>query len=210
MKKLSVYFLNGVLLIAPLAATAYLIAVVFNKIDRLGAHFLSQLDQRIPGLGFLSVVIFITLVGFLANIWFSRKLIRRLEGMLRKTPVVKSIYGIIKDTMASFMGEKRSFDTVVLVNTGAGGRRLGFLTVKEPVFNTADGKNYLGVYFPQSMQFAGDLFFYPAGDLEVVDMPPETALRIILSAGMAGKEQERPEGNKSGTAIKALQPSAVE
>lgn len=210
MKKLSLYFLNGLLLIAPLAATAYLIAVLFNKIDQLGAQFLSQLDQRIPGLGFLSVIIFITLVGFLANIWFSRKLIHRLEALLRKTPVVKSIYGIIKDTLASFIGEKRSFDTVVLVNTGGGGKRLGFLTVKEPVFNAAEGKNYLGVYFPQSMQFAGDLFFYPEEDLLVVDMPAETALRIILSAGMAGKDHEPQPADGTARTAESFKPSPVE
>lgn len=206
MKKISMYFLNGLLIIAPLAATAYLIAVIFNKIDILGAHFLTRLDQRIPGLGFISVMVLITLIGFLANIWVSKKLIRMLESLLGKTPVVKSIYGVLKDTLASFIGEKKSFDTVVLVNTGGGGRRLGFLTVKEPVFNAVDRRPYLGVYFPQSMQFAGDLFFYPANELEIVDIPPETALRIILSAGMAGKDNE-PAENLTGSALKTFQPT---
>lgn len=206
MKKISMYFLNGLLIIAPLAATAYLIAVIFNKIDILGAHFLTRLDQRIPGLGFISVMVLITLIGFLANIWVSKKLIRMVESLLGKTPVVKSIYGVLKDTLASFIGEKKSFDTVVLVNTGGGGRRLGFLTVKEPVFNAVDRRPYLGVYFPQSMQFAGDLFFYPLNELEIVDMPPETALRIILSAGMAGKDNETAE-NLSGSALNTFQPT---
>jgi uncharacterized membrane protein len=109
------------------------------------------------------------------------------ERLIERIPVVKGLYGILRDTIQSFFGEQKSFDTVVFVRIGES-RRLGFLTVKKPCFQTQDGKRYVGVYFPQSLQVSGDLHWYEESQIDVLDMEVDEALQLILSAGVAGKK----------------------
>lgn len=183
-RRLTVMFTGGLLVILPLAGTIYLLRYVYELINGWGIALLPE-EVRFPGLGLLVVVGFVLLVGFLARLWLTRKMFEVLEELIQRLPLVKGIYGTLKDTIQSLLGEKKSFDTVVFVSV-AGTKRIGFLTVKEPCFKTADGKEYVGVYFPQSMQFAGDLHWFERKDVEVLDLSVDEALRIVLSAGVSG------------------------
>lgn len=191
-KQLSIYFLNGLLVILPIAGTIYLLNYVYQLVNGWGTSLLPSggpawlLD--IPGLGLGLIILFVILIGFLARLWITKKLLEMVETIIRRVPLVKGIYNTLKDTISSFIGEKRAFDTVVFV-TVAGSKRMGFLTVKEPCFRTADGKEYVGVYFPQSMQFAGDLHWFERSEVEVLDLSVDEALQMILSAGVAGSSK---------------------
>ncbi|MBD1371023.1 DUF502 domain-containing protein [Hazenella sp. IB182357] len=188
MKRLSLYFFNGLLVILPLALTIYLLHYFFNLINGWGVYWLGSFpDQwKFPGIGMITIILFVLFVGFLTRIWVTKKLIDWIEGLIGRVPLVKSLFQPLKDTITSLFGEKKSFDTVVLVPL-ADSKRLGFLTVKTPIFNTHDGKEYVGVYFPQSMQFAGDLHWYLREQVEVIDITVDEALRILISAGVAKK-----------------------
>ncbi|MDN4593427.1 DUF502 domain-containing protein [Polycladomyces subterraneus] len=187
MKRLTVYFLNGLLVVLPLAGTVYLLRYVYQLLNGWGMIWLPD-RLEFPGLGVLVVIGFVLLVGFLARLWVTKKLLDWMESIIQRLPLIKGIYSTLKDTIHSFFGEKKSFDTVVFV-TVAGTKRIGFLTVKEPCFTTRDGKEYVGVYFPQSLQFAGDLHWFERSEIEVLDLPVDEALRMVLSAGVAGKSK---------------------
>jgi uncharacterized membrane protein len=184
-KRLTVYFLNGLLVVLPLAGTVYLLRYVYQLLNGWGMFWLPE-RFAFPGMGVVVVIGFVLLVGFLARLWVTKKLLEWMESIIQRLPLIKGIYGTLKDTIHSFLGEKKSFDTVVFV-TVAGTKRIGFLTVKEPCFTTRDGKEYVGVYFPQSLQFAGDLHWFERSEIEVLDLPVDVALRMVLSAGVAGK-----------------------
>ncbi|MBA4492940.1 DUF502 domain-containing protein [Paenactinomyces guangxiensis] len=189
MKRLSIYFFNGLLVILPIAGTLYLLNYIYQLINGWGKFWLAKLklEWYFPGMGIIAVLLLVLLVGFCARLWITRKLLETLEAVIERIPLVKGLYGTLKDTIHSFIGEKKSFDTVVFV-TVADSKRIGFLTVKEPVFTTQDGKEYVGVYFPQSMQFAGDLHWFERERVEKLDMSVDEALRMVLSAGVAGKK----------------------
>lgn len=182
-RRLTLMFTSGLLVILPLAGTVYLLRYVYQLINGWGLALLPE-DIRFPGLGLLVVVGLVLFIGFLARIWLTRKVFDFVDRLIQRLPFIKGVYGTLKDTIHSLFGEKKSFDTVVFVPV-AGTRRIGFLTVKEPCFKTADGKEYVGVYLPQSMQFAGDLHWFEREEIEVLDLSVDEAMRIILSAGVS-------------------------
>ncbi|MFD1423642.1 MULTISPECIES: DUF502 domain-containing protein [Laceyella] len=183
-KRLSIYFLNGLLVFLPIALTVYLVRYIYQLLNNLGMNWAEKvLPWSFPGMGLLFVIALILVIGFLTKLWLTKKLFDMIEAILDKIPLVRDLYGTLKDTIHSFIGEKKSFDTVVFVHLG-GSRKLGFLTVKAPVFRTADGKEYVGVYFPQSYQFSGDLHWYEREQVEELDMSVDDALRLIISGGV--------------------------
>jgi len=189
MRRLSLYFFNGLLVLLPIAGTVYLLHYLYRLLNELGLWLLDRLpvDFRFPGMGLLFVVGFVLLVGMIGKLWIARKLLLGLEAFIERIPLVKGFYGTLKDTIHSFIGEKKSFDTVVFVDV-ADSKRIGFLTVKTPVFTTKDGKEYVGVYFPQSYQFAGDLHWFERERIEVLDLSVDEALKMVLSGGVAGQK----------------------
>lgn len=201
MRRISIYFLNGLLVVLPLAGTIYLLNYAFQLINSLGLTWLFKViptEWKFPGMGLLAVVLFILLIGFFARLWLTRKFLELVEWIIWKIPLVKGLYSTLKDTIHSFLGEQKSFDTVVFVPV-AGTKRMGFLTVKEPRFTTKDGQEYVGVYFPQSLQFSGDLHWYKKEEIEVLDLNVDEALQLILSGGIAGNKSSTPQDKQDGT-----------
>jgi len=190
MKRFSLYFFNGLLVILPIAGTIYLLHYAYQLLNGWGLKWLYRfipLKWQFPGMGLLAVLLLILLTGFIAQLWVTKKLLALMEFIIGKIPLVKGLYHTLKDAIHSILGEKKSFDTVVFVDV-AGTKRMGFLTVKEPRFVTKDGQEYVGVYFPQSLQFAGDLHWYRKEDIEILDIDVDEALQLILSGGVAGKK----------------------
>lgn len=177
--------MNGLLIILPAMITFLFLRYIYRVMNQWGVYWLHIPPKwQFPGLGLVLIIILIILVGVLTQLWVARKLIRKVEDFVERIPLVKELYVTLKDTLHAILGEKKSFDTVVLVSTGTC-KRMGFLTVKEPIFKTSDNKEYLGVYFPQSMQIAGDLYWAEKENIEFLSISVEEALRTILSAGVA-------------------------
>ncbi|NOZ69372.1 MAG: DUF502 domain-containing protein, partial [Deferribacteres bacterium] len=103
MKRLTRYFLEGLLVLIPLVATIYVIYAVFTKID-------SIFRFEMPGLGFLVTILTITLVGFISSNFITSWLVRLVEKLFSKLPLVKMIYTSVKDLIGAFVGDKKSFD----------------------------------------------------------------------------------------------------
>ena len=108
MKRLSQYFLRGLLFLVPLVVTLYVIYWVFIKIDGV-------LNLPVPGLGFIVTIVFITLVGFGASNFLTRNLVHLVDRIFARLPLVKMIYTAIKDLVNAFVGDKKSFNRPVQV-----------------------------------------------------------------------------------------------
>lgn len=189
MKKLSIYFVKGLLVLLPLLGTFYILAFIYSKIAGIGNAILFPLVGReLPGIDFVFVVAAVCLVGLIANWWISKKILALIEDFIYKMPGVKNIYTTIKDALKSLVGDKKKFDTVVLVSLNDRAYRLGFLTVKEALFKDESGRELVGVYFPQTLQVAGDLYWVPKESVTVVDIPVDQALKLIISGGASGTE----------------------
>src|SRR5205085_10640047 len=108
MSRLLNYFFRGLVLVAPIGVTIYVVFVIFTRID-------GWLGLSVPGLGFLVTVGIITLVGFLASTFVTRGLFTLFERALNRLPFVRLVYSSTRDLLDAFVGEKRRFDRPVLV-----------------------------------------------------------------------------------------------
>jgi uncharacterized membrane protein len=189
MKKLAKYFLQGVLILLPIVLTVYIVVLVFNLTDNiLGQYYFIFLGIEIPGLGLLTTIVLITLVGMLGNWFVSRRLIEYIDRLFGSMPLVKMVYGIIKDTINAVVGSRSSFSKVVTVRMPGNEqiKLLGFITAEE--IEWLNTKDYVAVYLLQSMQWAGFTVLVPKDYIEVLDVSADRALQFIVSAGMTGSQ----------------------
>jgi uncharacterized membrane protein len=127
MGRLLKYFVRGLVVLAPLVLTVWLTVEVFRQIDGwLGGLF----GFTIPGAGVLVTLAVITLFGFLASNLLARTLLGAVESILARLPFVRLLYGSTRDLLNAFVGERRRFDTPVLVTLSPDGniKALGFVT----------------------------------------------------------------------------------
>jgi uncharacterized membrane protein len=177
MSRLLNYFFKGVVLLAPLAFTVYVCVRVFATID-------GWLGIPIPGVGFVVTVVLITLFGFLASSFLTRRMLSMVEGVLERLPFVRLLYSSTKDLLNAFVGEKRRFDKPVLVAPFASGeaRALGFVT--QDTLATMGMREHVAVYLPQSYNFAGSLLIFPTSAVTPLDAESADVMAFIVSGGV--------------------------
>jgi len=187
MKRLAKYFFQGILFILPAALTIYIVVAVFQLTDSLLGRYFVALGVDIPGLGLLTSMVLITVVGLLGNWFVSRRLLDYIDTLFGRVPLVKSIYTIIKDTMNALVGNRSSFTKAVMIGLPGDERIkvLGFITAEE--LATFGLRDYVAVYVLQSMQWAGITLLVPRSRVELLDVSPERALQFIVSAGITGR-----------------------
>jgi uncharacterized membrane protein len=192
MSRLLNYFFKGVVLLAPLAFTVYVCVRVFATID-------GWLGIPIPGVGFVATVALITLFGFLASSFITRRTLSAVEGVLERLPFVRLLYSSTRDLLNAFVGEKRRFDKPVLVALYPGGvaRAIGFVT-QESLASMAL-LDQVTVYLPQSYNFAGQLLIFPTDAVTPLDAESADVMAFIVSGGVTP-----PPVSRSRVAPRAL------
>ncbi|MFI8577412.1 DUF502 domain-containing protein [Rossellomorea aquimaris] len=186
-------FINGVLTIVPIGLVAYVVYKMFLFLDGLLGNVLKPyLDENyIPGIGLLATIVLLTMLGWLSTKFFTGTIIRIVDILLQKIPFVKTIYSVIKDTIHSFLGEKKSFSKVALVKMpGTTMKCLGFITTENLTDLHNDLQDHVAVYVPQTFQVAGVTFLIPKSDIEILDIKSEEAMKFILSGGMTTKQEK--------------------
>ena len=108
MRTLTRSFAQGLLVLAPVAITVWVVVFTVTTLDR-------WLNARIPGLGIVIAAAGITLIGYLAGNVVGDKLISRLEAGMRRVPLVRILYNSLRDLFGAFVGSKRKFDKPVAV-----------------------------------------------------------------------------------------------
>jgi len=178
-------FLQGILILSPIAVTAYIIYAVFDSIDTL-------IPSLPRGLGFLLVIGVVTTIGYLGTrLFIGRMVIDGFDYLLQNTPGIKFIYSSIKDVMDSFMGDKKRFNTPVWVCTNRDPEiwRIGFLTQKDLAFVGMTGK--VSVYLPHSYAISGWVIVVEATNVKpVTKMNSAEAMKFAVSGGITSSVEE--------------------
>ncbi len=179
MKKLARYFFEGLIILVPIAASLYIVYLIFIKIDGL-------LKLPIPGIGFLITIVLITFIGFLASNFFTKKIFQFLEKVFTRLPLIKLLYSSIKDLVGAFVGEKKSFNKPVLVTVTDGSelKVLGFVTRESLEFIGLT--DHVAVYFPQSYNFAGNLVIVPTSQIKPLETDSSEVMAFLVSGGVSG------------------------
>ena len=186
MNKLIRYFLQGLLLISPLAITIYAIYVSFEFIDGLLIQYLTDLiGFKIPGLGLIIILTFITLIGIIGSSILLEPLLNSLDKIISQAPLVKIIYTSIKDFMSAFVGKDKKFTEPVLVRLSQDFdmERLGFIT-QHDLTGLGISAEKVAVYLPHSYTFSGNLVIVPSANITALNANSTEVMKFIVTAGV--------------------------
>lgn len=173
------YFIHGVLIIAPVALTMFVLRWVFRQVDGILQPYVV-----VPGLGFVIVLASVLFVGWIGSFFLMRRLFVLFDRWLEYTPGVSFIYSSIRDFFDAFIGEKRRFTKAVLVNVFADEVWLvGFLT-DEDLTNLNLDAAYVSVYVPQAYNVAGQLYLVKRERIRQLDhIPSADVMKYAVSGG---------------------------
>ncbi|HEX6956710.1 MAG TPA: DUF502 domain-containing protein [Ferrovibrio sp.] len=193
------YFLAGIIVTAPIGLTIYLVVITIEAIDRnvqnlIPAGYEPQrfipyhLPYGIPGLGMLVAVVLLTLIGFLATNFLGRTLLRLGEGLVARMPVVRGIYGALKQIFETVFSQSgQSFRQVALVPwPSAGSWTIAFVTnYVQGEVGAALGEDLVTVYVPTTPNPTGGyMTYYRRRDITILSMSVDEAMKLIISCGV--------------------------
>ena len=193
------YFLTGIIVTAPIAITFAVAMWVINWIDSKVVPLIpssynpqgllqTYTGVHIPGIGLIVVLIGLTVIGFLAAGLLGRFIVRVGENILNRMPIIRSIYGALKQIFETILrSSSRSFREVALIEYPRRGIwAIGFITTKTTGEVRSEIKeDVVNVFLPTTPNpTSGFLLFVPRKDLIVLDMGVEEAIKMIVSAGI--------------------------
>lgn len=187
--------MRGVFFITPFVATLFLILSVVEWVNeklndapfRGGALavFILCLLGGIAVIGYVGSSLVVKPIGFL------------IESYIKKVPVIGFIYTSLKDVVEAFMGEKKKFDTPIIVKVRGDEDlyRPGFITQKDLANLGLEGR--VAVYLPHSYAFSGQVFIVDKSRVEPLNVSGSDMMKFIVSGGVGGmelKESTKKEG----------------
>ena len=180
-------FVAGFFVTVPLFISVAALIWIFNVVDGATTPLYDRLlGRRIPGLGTISTVAVIVLVGAIARNVIGRRILARGEGWLLKVPVFKTIYSPVKQLIAAFSPDNESsFKRVVLVEDPRRGYAIGFQTREFIVDRGRRPEPLLAVYVPTNKLYLGDVLIVERARALFPDISVEDGIRIVLTGGMA-------------------------
>ena len=182
-------FIAGFFVTVPLFISVAALIWIFGVVDGLTTPLYDRLiGRRIPGLGTVSTVAFIVLVGAFATNVIGKRFFQRTEGYLLRVPVFRTIYSPVKQLVAAFSPDNAyGFKRVVLIEDAKRGYALGFLTKEFTVDRGGPGATVamVAVYVPTNQVYLGDIVICERERIMFPDISVEEGIRIFLTGGMA-------------------------
>lgn len=186
MKKIVIYFVQGLLITVPVAITGF---VVYKLIDMVGSFFTefgTIVSPVVDPFIIIAIAIgIILLAGVLGSSIILRPLFNVFDNALEHTPFIKTIYTAIKDLLSAFVGSKKRFNKPVLVtiNKENNIQQLGFIT-QQDLSELKLKEGVVAVYMPMSYSFSGNLLIVPASSVTPVDASSAEVMKFIVSGGV--------------------------
>jgi uncharacterized membrane protein len=184
-------FLQGLILLSPIAITGYLLVTVFVNVDSLVPY--------VPrGIGFLIIISAITVIGYLGTRFFIGKwLFDSFSFLMEHTPGVKYVYSSIRDVIKSFVGDKKRFNKPVWVCVGYEPEiwRIGFMTQRDMTHLGMD--NMIAVYLPHAYAISGWVIVTHNKNIKPIkDMTAGEAMKFAVSGGVTTIEDDENHAKK--------------
>ncbi|MGA0705793.1 MAG: DUF502 domain-containing protein [Steroidobacteraceae bacterium] len=189
--KLRNALLRGLVVVLPVTLTTWLLWWIGSSLETLlrwPLELLLPVGIYRPGMGIAASLVVLVTAGLLVNAFLVRRLFAAWERLMDRIPLVKSIYGAVRDFVQMLPADRRrELQRVVLVRVGDVSA-IGFVT-RDDASELGLGAGMEGsvaVYFPMSYQIGGYTLMVPRERLQPLDLPVETAMRVVLTGGMSG------------------------
>jgi uncharacterized membrane protein len=220
--KLRNYLVMGFIVLLPAIATLYVLQFLFSFIDRILGNFLTDvvklalgilpdeniqffgihLGERIPGVGFILMILILIGVGYATKSFAGKEAIRFTERAFKKVPIARSVYSTVQQVTTAFIQERTSFKKVVLVEYPRKGLyTMGFLTGESHGEVQEKTKHEcVNVFLPTTPNpTSGWLVLVPKEDVVLLEMTVEQGLKFIISGGVVvPRTQKYPILSSSG------------
>jgi len=189
-KYLSKTLLSGFITLLPIILTIYLLywlGISSEKVMGDALRYLLPENLYFPGLGMLTGIVIVFMVGLMMNAYLIRKLFSFGEQVLYRLPLIKPIYRAFRDFFDFFSPDKEGLGQVVSVTLN-GMELVGFVTQEDeqrlpPSFRDRDS---VLVYLPMSYMVGGYTLLVPRSELHPLQMSRDEAMRFVLTAGITG------------------------
>jgi uncharacterized membrane protein len=192
LRKLRNALVRGLVVVLPMALTVWLLWWIGASTETLLRNLIVLVvPERFyqPGMGIVAALALLLSAGVLVNAFIVRRFLAAWESMMDRIPIVKSVYGAFRDFMQLLPsgGQRRELQRVVLARF-SGAAAIGFVTRDDAAELGIDtiGADMVAVYFPLSYQIGGYTLLLPRTAVEPIDLPVETAMRLVLTGGMSG------------------------
>ncbi|AHE99429.1 DUF502 domain-containing protein [Thioalkalivibrio paradoxus] len=192
MKGFTRTFLTGLAAILPIAITVALLWWLGSTAESLLGGALQHLLPDVlyfPGLGLIIAIGLVFGIGVLLRAYLVQGLFAWLEAWMQRIPVVKTIYGVVRDMMNVVSGDiQKQFGSAVLVTLpGTDYRLVGFVTREnfDGLPEKLGSDDRIAVYLPMSYQIGGYTIMLPRDQVERLDLSLEDAMRYTLTAGVS-------------------------
>lgn len=205
-------FVTGLILVAPLAVTVFVLQFLFNRITAALRPLVREITPFLAGalnysgdivfisqiLAALVIAVAIALVGYLASMSVGQRLFGSFERGVQLLPLVRTIYFGVRQVSESLTEPTAGYDRVVLVEYPREGLfAIGFVTNEAPasISKTTDEELFT-VFLPHSPNpTAGSLVILPSDEIRELDMPVRRGLRLLVTTGLSVDDPETlPEG----------------
>jgi uncharacterized membrane protein len=180
-------FVTGFFVTVPLVVSIAALVWLFRQVDGfLGPLYAKWLGREVPGLGLVTILVGVLLIGVFASNVIGKRLFARAEYYLLRVPVFKTIYAPVRQLVVAFSPDNEyGFKRVVLVEDSARGFFLGFLTREFTVDRGNGPEALIAVYVPTNHLYLGDVLICPSERVSYPDITVEQGIRIFLTGGMA-------------------------
>jgi uncharacterized membrane protein len=183
------YFVAGLLVVTPLWGTYLILKALFLSLEGvLGNLLASHTEFYIPGLGIVLLAVLLLAVGMMATNIFGRKFVKAWEDLLKRVPVVKTIYQVLKAVMDTLsIHNREQFSRVVLVEFPRKGQySLAFVTgITKGEIQRITTERLVNVYVPTTPNpTSGYFLFVPEPEIIPLSMSVEDAMKMLVSGGM--------------------------
>lgn len=194
------YLVAGLLIWVPLGVTLLIVGFLVDLMDQTllllpeSIQPENLLGYRIPGLGLVLTGVVVLATGMIVTNLFGKQIITLGEQMLRRIPVVRSIYGAVKQVTESMFSSGKSFRKVVLVEYPRKGMwSLAFQTGNgADEINDKTGQEVTNVFIPTTPNpTSGFFLMVPRAEVIELDMSIDDGLKMLLSVGVVVPERKK-------------------
>jgi len=195
LKRVRSILMRGLVAVLPVGLTLYLLWWLATSTERL-LHGVIVLvvppSHYVPGMGIVAGLVLVMIAGLLVNAYVVKRALQWQSSLFERIPVVKTIFTAIRDFVQLLPadGAKRQVRRVVMAEFG-GARLIGFVTRDDEGELGSAVEGRVPVYFPMSYQIGGYTLYLPRSALTQLDIPAETAMRLVLTGGLSGAPPSR-------------------
>jgi len=201
MNQLPKYFFRGLLILIPVVVTAYVFYAVFIALDEVAFQHIGRWiekaargdDGKQPyiirtALGVAGAITLITLVGGFASNFIGRRIVAMMEKLVERLPLIKLLYGSVRDVLGAFVGDKKSFDHPVMVSLSDDRHAKVFGFVTRDSLDFLGVEDHVAVYLPQSCNFAGNVLLVPKDKVQPLAASSSEVMTFLVSGGVSGRD----------------------